>query len=162
VSLRGSEVEVAGSYDHICEDDGSFTMDFIENMGDAHEALEECHEIIERLREEARWVRAKLGLPKDAPFARGRGATLCGKLHVLEDQARVYTRYIAAGKCDDKSGEIARQSAEIIHLQNQLHKHACSCTGTETAESGHGLEPERHEAQCGYRLALIPSDGVET
>lgn len=41
---------MAGSYDHICDDDGSFRMDLIENMGDAHEALEECHGIIGRQR----------------------------------------------------------------------------------------------------------------
>ena len=42
---------MAGSYDHICNEDGSFRVDLIEKMGDAHEALEECHEIIRRLRE---------------------------------------------------------------------------------------------------------------
>lgn len=37
---------MAGSLNHIIDDDGSFTMEHIENMGDAHEALEECHAII--------------------------------------------------------------------------------------------------------------------
>lgn len=40
---------MAGSLNHIVEDDGSFTMEFIENLGDAREALEECFEIIEYL-----------------------------------------------------------------------------------------------------------------
>lgn len=37
---------MAGSLNHIVEEDGSFTMAYIENMGDAHEALEDCHKII--------------------------------------------------------------------------------------------------------------------
>ena len=38
---------MAGSYEHCLHDDGSFTMDTIENMGDAHEALEEMFYMIE-------------------------------------------------------------------------------------------------------------------
>ena len=37
---------MAGSLNHIVEEDGSFTMDHLDHMGDAHEALEECHQII--------------------------------------------------------------------------------------------------------------------
>lgn len=37
---------MAGSLNHIVADDGGFTMDLIENLGDAHEALEECHQFI--------------------------------------------------------------------------------------------------------------------
>ena len=37
---------MAGSLNHIVGDDGHFTMSTIENMGDAHEALHECFEII--------------------------------------------------------------------------------------------------------------------
>lgn len=37
---------MAGSLNHIVDSDGCFTMDTIENMGDAHEALKECFEII--------------------------------------------------------------------------------------------------------------------
>jgi hypothetical protein len=44
---------MAGSLSHITAEDGSFRMDLIENMGDAHEALEECHQIIAMLSE--RW-----------------------------------------------------------------------------------------------------------
>lgn len=40
---------MAGSLSHIIAEDGSFTMNLIENMGDAHEALEECHQIIAAL-----------------------------------------------------------------------------------------------------------------
>jgi hypothetical protein len=41
---------MAGSLSHICGEDG-FTMDLIENLEDAHEALEECYNIIARLAE---------------------------------------------------------------------------------------------------------------
>lgn len=37
---------MAGSLNHIINTDGSFHMDLIENIGDAHEALEECFNII--------------------------------------------------------------------------------------------------------------------
>lgn len=38
---------MAGSFSHIVsDDDGSFRMDLIDHMGDAHEALEECYDII--------------------------------------------------------------------------------------------------------------------
>jgi hypothetical protein len=37
---------MAGSLNHIVAEDGSFTMETVENMRDAREALEECHQII--------------------------------------------------------------------------------------------------------------------
>lgn len=37
---------MAGSLNHIIGEDGLFTMDLIDNLGDAHEALEECYELI--------------------------------------------------------------------------------------------------------------------
>jgi hypothetical protein len=38
---------MAGSYMHITNADGSFAgIDLIDNLGDAHEALEECHDMI--------------------------------------------------------------------------------------------------------------------
>ena len=41
---------MAGSYRHITKSDGSFRgVDLIENLGDAFEALEECHEMIQCL-----------------------------------------------------------------------------------------------------------------
>jgi hypothetical protein len=42
---------MAGSLNHIIDDDGTFTMDGIENLRDAHEALEECFHIIRYLAE---------------------------------------------------------------------------------------------------------------
>lgn len=40
---------MAGSLNHIIDKRGSFTMNYIENLGDAHEALEECFLIIYQL-----------------------------------------------------------------------------------------------------------------
>jgi hypothetical protein len=41
---------MAGSLSHIVDDEtGKFRMDLIENLGDAHEALEECFQIIYEL-----------------------------------------------------------------------------------------------------------------
>ena len=40
---------MAGSFRHIVDQNGAFTMRYIENMGDAHEALEECFDIIGEL-----------------------------------------------------------------------------------------------------------------
>lgn len=37
---------MAGSLGHIVKSDGTFYMDMIENLGDAHEALEDCYRII--------------------------------------------------------------------------------------------------------------------
>ena len=37
---------MAGSYKMLVDEDGRFTMDLIENLGDAAEALEECVTII--------------------------------------------------------------------------------------------------------------------
>lgn len=40
------KITMAGSLNHIVNDHGAFTMATIENMGDAHEALEECFDLI--------------------------------------------------------------------------------------------------------------------
>lgn len=42
---------MAGSLSHIIDADGRFTMELIDNMGDAHEALEECFALILELSE---------------------------------------------------------------------------------------------------------------
>jgi hypothetical protein len=41
---------MAGSYNHLVSDDGSFQFDLIENMGDAQEACEDCFNIIRDLK----------------------------------------------------------------------------------------------------------------
>lgn len=40
---------MAGSYGHCCKDDGSFWFDLIENLGDAYEACEQMHWMINHL-----------------------------------------------------------------------------------------------------------------
>lgn len=40
---------MAGSLNHIVGPDGHFRMESIENMGDAHEALDECFKLIYKL-----------------------------------------------------------------------------------------------------------------
>ena len=40
---------MAGSFEMLIAQGGSFQMDLIENMGDAHEALEDCFNLIAEL-----------------------------------------------------------------------------------------------------------------
>ena len=40
---------MAGSYNHIVDNDGNFKFDSIENMGDAYECIEECFWLINYL-----------------------------------------------------------------------------------------------------------------
>lgn len=40
---------MAGSLNHIVDHNGEFYMDSIENMSDAHEALDECFHILKEL-----------------------------------------------------------------------------------------------------------------
>ena len=58
---------MAGSLYHIVDDTGVFTMDLIENIGDAHEALEECFYIIQAMtggtKEEVNVYLIDLGYP---------------------------------------------------------------------------------------------------
>lgn len=58
---------MAGSLNHIVGKDGRFRMEGIENLGDAHEALDECFKIIRELtggkKEDVNRVLKKLSLP---------------------------------------------------------------------------------------------------
>lgn len=65
------------------------------------------------------WIRTKLGLPPDAQMFSGH-PTIAGAMHVVCSNADGYTRYIASYKCDDKQGEIARQSVEIERLRARV------------------------------------------
>ena len=53
------------------------------------------------------WIKNKLGLPKDCHWQQ-----LFGQMHVTCSHAHGYDTYIAAYKCDDKQGEIARLTVE--------------------------------------------------
>lgn len=70
---------------------------------------------LKQRREEAEWIRIKLGLPADTSTS-----DLYGKMHVICSHAYGYEMYIVAHKCDDKQGEIARQSVRIQELEHEL------------------------------------------
>ena len=68
---------------------------------------------------ERAWVRRKLEIPEDTGFLSG-DVTLAGTMHNVWSGYRGYHKYIAAEKCDDKMGKIARQSVEIDSLKEQV------------------------------------------
>lgn len=68
---------------------------------------------------ERAWVRRKLEIPEDTGFLYG-DVTLAGTMHNVWSGYRGYHNYIAAEKCDDKMGKIARQSVEIDSLKEQV------------------------------------------
>ena len=72
---------------------------------------------------ESRWIREKLGLPPTA-----KTGDVQGQMHILHSNAFGYVTYIAAYKCDDKQGEIARLSVALRTLAEK-----CGC-----------LEPDDH------------------
>lgn len=65
---------------------------------------------------ERQWIRKKLNLAEDTPFVSGAGPSLAGEMHVVCSNAHGYQKYIVAHECDDKQGEIARQSVKIEEL----------------------------------------------
>jgi hypothetical protein len=77
---------------------------------------------IEQLTMEAQWVRVKLGLAIDTPFNEGEGAMLTIALHQLTSEAHGYRAYIAAYKCDDKQGEIARLTVALKDAEERIEK----------------------------------------
>jgi len=86
---------------------------------------ERMREEIEQLRHEnddmaqaLSWIRTKLGVPADAGMFTPNG--IAGMLHVWDAGNNGYQRYITAYKCDDKQGEIARQSVKIADQEKQL------------------------------------------
>ena len=68
---------------------------------------------------ERAWMRRKLEIPEDTGFLSG-DVTLAGTMHNVWSGYRGYHNYIAAEKCDDKMGKIARQSVEIDSLKEQV------------------------------------------
>lgn len=65
------------------------------------------------------WIRKKIGVPEDAQMFSG-DKTIAGQLHVICSHADGYMKYITSYKCNDKQGEIARQSVEIAQLNHQI------------------------------------------
>ena len=91
-------------------------------------AHEELRREVERLRaenarleEESAWVRKKLGLPEGTPFASGAGPTLAGTMHIVCSHAHGYEAYIAAYRCEDKQGEIARLLVKNQQLTDEVN-----------------------------------------
>ena len=84
--------------------------------GDPHG---ECAFEIHRLESELAWIRKKLELPEDAQMFSGEH-TIAGALHSLSHEAHGYRTYITAYRCEDKQGEIARQSVKITELKSAL------------------------------------------
>ncbi len=92
-----------------------------ERMAKARQEIKRLRrEIVVLRKEEPTWVRLRLGLPKDTPFSTGDGPTLCGTLNVICSDAFGYRTYIAAHKCGDKEGQIARQAVEIERLRERV------------------------------------------
>lgn len=90
---------MAGSLAHLVEDDGSFTMELIETMGNAHEALEECFDWIAVLLggdlATMREISRTIGAPEPEAVPRYRMSTLgpntCTCLHPLNgDEAPIH------------------------------------------------------------------------
>jgi DNA-binding FadR family transcriptional regulator len=81
---------MAGSLGHLVTDDGGFSFALIENLGDAHEACEECYDIIavlvdgdlERLREACRRAGEAAG---QRPYGSPDVAPVPGKRSEFED-----------------------------------------------------------------------------
>ena len=85
----------------------------------ADEALPELLDLAAealRLREDMAWIRGKLKLPADTEMFKA-GESIAGALHVMESDAHGYKAYIAAYKCDDKQGEIARLTRKLVDLE---------------------------------------------
>jgi len=57
---------MAGSLSHLVDEHGAFRFGLIENMGDAHEACEECFDIIALLVCEVEVAVGASGMPFDA------------------------------------------------------------------------------------------------
>ncbi|MGH9931017.1 MAG: hypothetical protein ACREA9_17555 [Pyrinomonadaceae bacterium] len=70
-------------------------------------------------KESLAWIRKKIGVPEDAQMFTGKD-TIAGQLHVIRSHSDGYMKYITAYKCNDKQGEIARQSVRITELESEL------------------------------------------
>ena len=90
-----------------------------------YKALLERIATLEREREQNRkdwaWVCRKIGIPEDSRLLSG-DQTVAGTLHVLTSHAHGYKTYIAAFRCDDKQGEIARLTVEREEARAAYHK----------------------------------------
>lgn len=104
-------------------------------------------EEIERLRERADafdWVLSKIRNVwkgyKPPTDGRSDIHDVMGSMHVLESHAHGYETYIAAFKCDDKQGEIARLTVEINQLRTRPHAPAVVLAAGNVQGTDHGNE----------------------
>lgn len=83
---------------------------------------------------ESRWIREKLNLPADATTS-----NVQGLMHVVCAHAHGYEAYIAAYKCNDKQGEIARLTVEVAELRAELARLTPSPPVPQTEESAKAM-----------------------
>lgn len=62
------------------------------------------------------WVKAKLGLPRNASIQ-----DIQGEMHILKHKSDGFTAYIESYKCDDKQGEIARLTKELEQCRELIN-----------------------------------------
>lgn len=101
------------------------------------------------------WIRKKIGVPEDAKMFSGK-ETIAGQLHVIFDHHQGYMNYITSYKCNDKQGEIARQSVRISELEREL-KRRCQCRWDEVDGSRIRVS-ECHLHQCERSVLLDNGD----
>ncbi len=75
-----------------------------------------------------RWIRQKLKLPDGVGMD-----DVYGEMHVMESHAHGYMTYIEAGKCDDKSGEIARLTVQLAERDAEIKSIALALYPTDEA-----------------------------
>jgi len=134
---------VAGSLNHLVDDDGNFTLDTIENEGDAAEALEECFGLIAHLTGGNHDVVAaacrKLGypipaaglkLPKKAPptfpvrtamtlgRSKNENVALCEQLGLFEPESEAWRMFRYA--CCELTVEVEVNEDGTVHILGTL------------------------------------------
>lgn len=109
---------MAGSLNHLVDETGAFTFKTIENMGDAHEACEECFDIIATLLEQRAnqrselmdaCNRAKAPMPRAIPvFGKRAKARECQREHA----------FIQSSATDHVCFECGRNKSSGVHLRD--------------------------------------------
>ncbi len=76
---------------------------------------------LDQAEEDRKWICRKLEISETCEMFTGE-ISIAGTLHVWGFRQSGYMTYIEAYKCNDKQGEIARQSARIATLEARLKK----------------------------------------
>ena len=108
---------------------------------------------------ERAWVRRKLEIPEDTGFLSG-DVTLAGTMHNVWSGYRGYHNYIAAEKCDDKMGKIARQSVEIDSLKEQVAQLEAEVTRLRNALETFIAEHEECEDGDGWMAQMCSMEAL--